>query len=683
MKIINSRKKVYIIIYIAILTLTLFSSCEKQDDISQDISEASAEESVVVVKYLDIISRGCSYTVNSPPADNYPDNDNSELTDGLYSSSGSFNDSAFAGWLNKPPIVTVDLGSAYDELILFEAGYLSTDEAGILPPSSISVEVSLDGQNWDDLGKATLPAYIFQTAQKAKLKLSSPVAGRYVRFTYEGEGHWIFLDEVSVSANLVSDGTSFSTVTLRKEDNPNLPIDFNFTINNASRSIKSDIPYIFPKDTELFFTLTHNGDAVKNGDTILSESEGFIYSRSNKLTIISKDGYEKNYKVDLGAENYGLPIVNITTSGGANVSETTEYTVGSVTVLSPDGNNLYDIPMQIRVRGNSTRGHPKKAYRLKLDESENVLRMGSAKNWVLLANHSDKSLLRNITAFKLARMFDDLEFTPDAEPCEVYLNGQYIGLYTIGDHIQAHENRVAIETDNAEVDTGYFLECDVRSAEENRPYFDVSGMLFSLLSPEVATSEQVSYINEYIRNIDDLLRKRDESVWEYLDMNSCVDWLLAKEICGATGMGFDAYMYKDKGEKLKFGPVWDYDLAFGNADFGEADRYDRFYLGGQWMILWLEYDSFREEFFKEWEKAKSEYIPKLIEGLWEDYEQLSDAANHNFRRWNILSTYVWPNPELVMNANTFKKQVEHVEWYITNHTEWMDGEYKRKYGYGS
>ncbi|HBR31033.1 MAG TPA: spore coat protein CotH, partial [Clostridiales bacterium] len=68
------------------------------------------------------------------------------------------------------------------------------------------------------------------------------------------------------------------------------------------------------------------------------------------------------------------------------------------------------------------------------------------------------------------------------------------------------------------------------------------------------------YISSYVQRIDKMLRNRDERVWNFLDMKSCADWLLAKEICGATGMGYDAYMYKDKGGKLYFGPVWDYDL---------------------------------------------------------------------------------------------------------------------------
>ncbi|HBR31032.1 MAG TPA: hypothetical protein DD733_03000, partial [Clostridiales bacterium] len=84
---------------------------------------------------------------------------------------------------------------------------------------------------------------------------------------------------------------------------------------------------------------------------------------------------------------------------------------------------------------------------------------------------------------------------------------------------------------------------------------------------------------------------------------------------------------------------------------GGAERYDRFYLcSGQWMALWLEYDSFRSVFLKRWEEAKSTYIPAMINKMWEYYELCNAAAAHNFERWDILNTYVWPNPPKVMQA---------------------------------
>ena len=676
-------KRIFIFLSIFIIFLTL-SSCENTSKHSSDVSEVSNDEVSNITttkKYLSVVSTGVPYKVSSAPGESYPDINGSELTDGKFSTDGSFFGDAFSGWATDELTVTLDLEKNYDELVLFEMGYLCTDEAGIKPPKEIAIEVSEDGLEWVKVGNAVLPSFANKSLQKGKLQPEVPLKGRYVKVTYKGEASWLFIDEISISANITTSNASIKSASLKMKDNPSLPMDFNFKINSITGKITSEKVYIFPKDTELFFTFEHDGESIVNGGVTLGTDEGFLLSRSDKITLIGKDGGETGYTIDLG-DNYGLPIVRIKTDNSAQISTNLDYTTGSVTVLSPDGNNLYNLPMQIRVRGNSTRSHPKLAYRIKLDQKEDILEMGSAKNWVLLANHSDKSLLRNFTAFNLARMFDDLKFTPELEPCEVYLNGSYIGLYTIGEQIQIQENRVAIDEDNADIDTGYLLECDVRAAEEDRPYFDVSGLLFSLIDPDPPTDAKLAYITDYVKNIDKMLREKDESVWDFLDMASCVDWLLAKEICGATGMGYDAYMYKDKGEKLKFGPVWDYDLAFGNADFGGAERYDRFYLcEGQWMALWLEYDSFREEFFKEWERAKTEYIPEMIKGLWEDYEYLSEAAEQNFKKWDILKTYVWPNPESVMKADTFRKQVEQVEWYITKHTEWMNNEFKQRYGY--
>ena len=675
-------KPIFLFLFTLILLTALFS-CENKTNTSNESSDESSEESKTTVSIPVIIkpvqvSIGCSYNVDVTAGERYPD-DGIKLSDGVHSDDISFFDSAYVGWNAGPPTITVDLGQNYDTIKRFELGYLCTNVAGILPPTTIVVEGSTDGQNFVKIGELTKPQEIMSAPQVAILELNSYTTARYIRFLVGSNKHWVFVDEVVVIADVESSGVQITSIVLKKENNPTLDRDITFTVDNRTNRISNNIPFISKAGQQLFFTIEHNGDGVYDAVGELTDTKGFIVGGKNELKLKLGD-HETVYKLNL-SEYYGLPVVILTTTDKAVISKNDDYTLGSVSVLSADGISNYDLSMGIRVRGNSTRSHPKLAYRIKLDKKADILGMGKAKNWVLLANHSDKSLLRNVTAFKLAKMFDNLKFTPAAEPCEVYLNGEYIGVYTIGHHLEVHEERVDITEGGTDVDTGYFIECDVRAAEEGRAYFEVSGMLFSILSPKPVTDEQYKSIKGLFTEIDTMLRYKDETVWQLLDMASCIDWLIAKEICGATGMGYDAYMYKDVGEKLKFGPVWDYDLAFGNADFGGADRYDRFYLGGQWMALWMQYDSFRTEFFKVWDKAKSDYIPRMIEGLWEDYEYLKYAAELNFKRWKILDQYVWPNPELVMAANTYKKQIEHVEWYIRNHTEWMDNEYARLYGY--
>lgn len=627
------------------------------------------------------ISLNKSYTVNFLAEDKYPDR-TYKLTDGKHAETGSYTDKDYGGWIGNDPIITLDLGKNYDKIKAFEVGYLCTDEAGILPPEYIKVEVSQNSKTWSEVGTLTKPAVEMKTPQVAILETEKYAKGRYVRFTVKAAGRWVFLDEITVIADVTLGTASISKVTLERQYNQWLAHDILFTVDNTTGTITEEASYIIPRDKELFFTIIHNGDKITDGNKELNQKVGFIARNSDTLIVVAKDGSQTPYVLDLTVEGYGLPVVLLTTKEGAGVSKTSDYTVGQATFLTPEGNNMYNLPMQIRVRGNSTRSHPKLAYRVKLDKKQNVLNMGSAKNWVLLANHSDKSLLRNTAAFNLASMFKNLGFTPRAKSVEVYLNGSYIGVYTLGDHIQVNSIRVNIEEDSKEDDTGYFMEWDVRAAEEDRRYFEVAGVPISILSPKPVTDSQYEYIVNYVKNVNSLLYLKSEKVWDYLDMASCIDWLLAKEICGATGLGYDAYMYKDRGGKLKFGPVWDYDLAFGNADFGGADRYDRFYLcGGQWMASWLKYESFRREFFKVWEVAKKTYIPQMIKDLWADYEYQKHAAEHNFQRWDILGTYVWPNPSDVMAANTYKKQIEQVESYIINHTRWMDEEFQRNYGY--
>lgn len=377
-----------------------------------------------------------------------------------------------------------------------------------------------------------------------------------------------------------------------------------------------------------------------------------------------------------GLTDTTLPRVYITTDGGADIDPYADYVTGTFALYSADGDNIAERPMVIRARGNTTKTYPKLSYRVKLDRKADVLGMGAARNWVLMANYADKSLIRNMSAFYLSSLMDNLEYTPSITPVHVFFNGRYDGVYTLGDQLQVQETRVRIEEGSEDADTGYFIECDVRAEESSNAYFEVSDMLFSIISPKPTNEAQYEFISDYFSQIDHLLRQQDDSVWELLDMASCVDWLIAKEICGGTGMGYDAYMYKDRGGKLYFGPVWDFDLAFGNADFDNSHRCDRYYvISLQWMYFWLLYPEFQQLFMERWEVAKNEYVPQMLDKIDEYVEVMSAAADDNFRRWDIMNEYVWPNSEPVMNAKTFAEQCEFVKLFVTEHVAWLDGEF--------
>jgi len=335
---------------------------------------------------------------------------------------------------------------------------------------------------------------------------------------------------------------------------------------------------------------------------------------------------------------------------------------------------------RFKIRGNSTQGFPKKSYRIKLDDAADLLGLGSAENWMLVANYTDKSLMRNLMAQWMSKQMSGIKYSIPLVPVQVYLNGEYVGLYNLGDHIEVRDCRVDVETGSNYYDTGYFIEADIRAPDEDRPYFEVAGTYFSILSPKAPTDEQIEYITNYFKRVDYLLSIRSDAVWDYIDIDTCIDFLIVKETCCGSSMPYDVYIYKDADGKLCFGPVWDFDLAFGNADYGGADRYDRFYTStGTWFCDWFEYDVFVQRFNDRWKYAYETVIPAMHEQMWFYYDYMKAAADDNFKRWDILDKYVWPNPEGVMNATTYEKQVEFLSRFLTLHTDWLNTHFSDLY----
>ena len=156
-------------------------------------------------------------------------------------------------------------------------------------------------------------------------------------------------------------------------------------------------------------------------------------------------------KPDPPAKEYAIPIIWIDTDGAAPIRDKDNYVNGTIKVSDPKGYfsdvKEFEARMKIKGRGNSTWGMPKKPYKIKLEEKAEILGIPKDKEWVLLANYADKSLLRNITAMEMSRILG-FRWTPVMISVEFYLNGEYQGVYVFTEHKKVSKNRVNIDTEN-------------------------------------------------------------------------------------------------------------------------------------------------------------------------------------------------------------------------------------------
>ena len=221
--------------------------------------------------------------------------------------------------------------------------------------------------------------------------------------------------------------------------------------------------------------------------------------------------------------------------------------------------------------------------------------MGSDKKWALLANHYDRSLMRNSAALYMGGLMTNLAFTPQSIPVDVYVNGVYQGAYTLVERVGVNENRVNIDklekntggvNDSAPLVTGgYLLEWDFREGGDHNVYVGQSTGWVAIKEPEDEddgsgiTQAQVNYIDGYLDEADDVLFSADfddpVNGWQkYIDPASAVDFYIVQELTKNldANMYTSVFMYKTRDTatqqgKLFMGPLWDFDTAMGDAEY--------------------------------------------------------------------------------------------------------------------
>jgi len=367
--------------------------------------------------------------------------------------------------------------------------------------------------------------------------------------------------------------------------------------------------------------------------------------------------------------------------------------------------NDYDGKIGIEIRGSTSQQYPKKSYgfetRDDLGNNLNVNLLGLPKenDWILYGAYPDKSLMRNEITYSLFAQMH--AWSPRYVYCELVINGEYLGVYTLLERIKRDNDRIdieKIEPTDIEGDAltgGYVIKIDKLTGSSSTPwisdYQDELKYLYHDPEYEELNSIQRAYIENYVRDFEDAVYGPDFEdpllgYRPYIDVPSFIDFMLMQEL-GRTVDGYrsSSFMYKDrdsKGGKLTCGPMWDFNLSFGNANYCDAFETTGWQYNftdvcnfdnepPNWWPRLLEDPQFADALKCRWLDLRATILSTTAINNWIDSTALylEESQTRNFTRWPILGEYVNWNSFI---GETFQEEVDYLKWWFEVRSEYLD-----------
>lgn len=381
----------------------------------------------------------------------------------------------------------------------------------------------------------------------------------------------------------------------------------------------------------------------------------------------------QNGTVKIKPSKEPLLSIYINTNSGKDVASREEYEKATMKV----GKNEYTL--RIKGRGNSSWGQfPKHSYNLKLDEKLSFFDRPENKNWVLVSNYADKTLIRNLYCFYLGHeVFNRMLWNPTFKPVNLYLNGKYDGVYILGEKIDVAKVKIPVGKQ------GFLFEINRREDEyfNFRTKHDVS---ISLKEPDEPKKDEQARIRKIIQKAEDSMFAKNfadekEGYAKYIDVDSFIDWYLINEFAKNVDSAWFSSIYvayNPETEKLHFGPLWDYDLGFGNVNYNDCDKTEGFWIKEKspWFKQLFKDENFRKKAKARWQEKRLELQKSIISQTNKLAGSVYNSTEQNFSRWPILGTYVWGNPNGFEDRTTYESEILYLQDWCTKRFNWLDKE---------
>lgn len=380
-----------------------------------------------------------------------------------------------------------------------------------------------------------------------------------------------------------------------------------------------------------------------------------------------------------------LPLVYINT-GGAEIPDDPKIDAEMGIVWNGPGQtnpsgaefNHFHGRIAIEIRGSSSQMFPKKSYGFELRDAQGqdmdfpLLDMPEEEDWILYAPYTDKTLIRNVLTYTLAGQLG--HYTPRCRFVELFVNYQYEGVYVLMEKIKRDKHRVDIarlrpeDVEGDELTGGYIVKIDKTTGSSGGGWYSKypnAHNRYTHYQHEYPDFDEIqpaqhAYIQNYIDDFEEAVYNGEfdpvTGYQQYIDIASFVDYVIINEITkNVDGYRLSTFLYKDKNEKLNAGPLWDFNLAYGNANYANAwetfglqaytDMGDDYWQNPFWWGRLLGDRHFTQALRCRWEELVEEELS--LERIMHVTDSLVDLLDkpidRNYQRWSVMGDWIWPN----------------------------------------
>ena len=469
--------------------------------------------------------------------------------------------------------------------------------------------------------------------------------------------------EVSLS---FTGGQPILSFDFLKSVNKDLPHDSKCTFEG--RSILSFLPVppttLVPTFQTTALSVSVDGKEQESGVSAQDFTQPVVYE------LQMRNGEKLAYTVKTDYMPSEVPHLYIKTANSSyHEIESKDYYVDAT--IEIDGKNVYENytgETEIKGRGNSTWSMPKKPYRLKLKKKASLCGFGEAKNYVLLANHIDPTLMLNAVAFKMGQLLD-MPFTHHVVPIDVTLNGQYKGSYMLTEQVEVKKHRIDLDEDNCIV-----WEFDTNYDEDQKFISDVFGLPVMVKDPDL-TDEQFKFwkndLNSFLKKLSQPLEGNDYT--DLIDIESVAKYILIYNLTHNMEINHpkSVYMHKEGDGKYVMGPIWDFDWAF---DYENNNKHFNRYNVPLWNANMT--NGAGTKFFTRF--LEDPRVTKLYKEIWADFyaTKFDLLLNYVDGYAKIIAPSVEANSRIWSNTKDFESRVRSLRFWLKNRAEFINTEIK-------